>query len=72
MLKKNLNIIKEEVGLMNDVLQEIFVKGNLSWGNIAVLAVILAGIWGMIFLKSKWTRAGQKTQERSSPIPLYL
>jgi hypothetical protein len=47
---------------MNDVLQEIFVKGNLSWGNIAVLVVILIGIWGLIFLKGKWARSGQKAQ----------
>lgn len=47
---------------MNEILQEIFVKGNLTWGNIAVLAVILVGIWGLMYLKSKWARNGQKAQ----------
>lgn len=58
---------------MNDVLQDIFVKGNLSWGNIAVLAVILLGIWGLMYLKARWARNGQKAQaiDEIKAMPFY-
>ena len=29
---------------------------------MAVLAVVLFGIWGLMFLKARWTRNGQKAQ----------
>ena len=56
-----------------DVLQEMIVKGDLSWSNLAVLAVFLGGIAGMMKFKAYLGRKGQKAQavDEIKAMPCY-